>query len=186
MVAKEVKRLRTAVKASEEELRELKRRLGTREEVKHLYIIDVHLMILRDRSFLAKMIGLIREMFVNAEWAVRMTIDKYREIFEKMEEEYLRERFNDVRYVGQMILRNLAGKKQETVFRPEEKIIVIATDLSPADTAQMMIDKVLGFATDIGSRDIPYGHCGAIHRNPRCRGFGKDHPGGTNEQRYHH
>ena len=152
MVAKEVKRLRNAVKASEEELRDLKRRLATMEEVKHLYIIDVHLMILRDRSFLSKMIVQIREAFVNAEWAVRMIIDKYREIFEKMEDEYLRERFNDIRYVGQMILRNLAGKKQEAVFRPEEKIIVIATDLSPADTARMMIDKVLGFATDIGSK----------------------------------
>lgn len=152
MVAKEVKRLRAAVKASEEELRELKRRLGAMEEVKHLNIIDMHLMILRDRSLIAKMIGQIREVAVNAEWAVRITIDKYREIFEKMEDDYLRERFSDVRYVGQMILRNLAGKKQEKIFRPEEKIIVIATDLSPADTAQMMIDKVLGFATDIGSR----------------------------------
>ncbi len=152
MVTKEVKRLRLAVKASEEELRVLKRRLGEMEEVKHLYIIDVHLMILRDRSFINHIVQQIREMSVNAEWAVRVTIDKYREIFDKMEDEYLRERFSDVRYVGHMILRNLAGKKQETIFHPAEKVIVIATDLSPADTAQMMIDKVLGFATDIGSR----------------------------------
>jgi phosphoenolpyruvate-protein phosphotransferase (PTS system enzyme I) len=152
MVTKEVKRLRSAVKVSEEELRELKRRLGEMEEVKHLYIIDVHLMILRDRSFIDHIVQQIREMSVNAEWAVRVTIDKYREIFDKMEDAYLRERFSDVRYVGHMILRNLAGKKQTKIFHPEEKVIVIATDLSPADTAQMMIDKVLGFATDIGSR----------------------------------
>jgi phosphotransferase system enzyme I (PtsI) len=152
LVAKEERRLRKAVKAAEEDLRALKRRLGEREEVKHLYIIDVHLMILRDRSFIGQILQHIREMSVNAEWAVRMTIDKYREIFDKMEDDYLRDRFSDVRYVGQMILRNLAGKKQEAVFRPEEKVIVIAADLSPADTAQMMIDKVLGFATDMGSR----------------------------------
>jgi len=152
MITKEEKRLRKAVKTSEEGLRELKRRLGEREGVKHLYIIDVHLMILRDRAFIQHILQQIREMSVNAEWAVRMTIDAYREIFEKMEDEYLRERFSDVRYVGQMILRNLVGKKQETLFQPEEKVIVIAADLSPADTAQMMIDKVLGFATDVGSR----------------------------------
>ena len=152
MVAKEIKRLRTALKASEEELRELKRRLGNSEAVKHLYIIDVHMMILRDRSFIQRIIQLIREMSVNAEWAVHVTIDKYREVFENMDDQYLRERFSDVRYVGHLILRNLAGKKQEKIFHPEEQVIVIATDLSPADTAQMMIDKVLGFATDIGSR----------------------------------
>ncbi|MDQ5985323.1 MAG: Phosphoenolpyruvate-protein phosphotransferase [Syntrophus sp. SKADARSKE-3] len=152
MVAKEVRRLRVALRASEEQLRELKHRLGDMEEVKHLYIIDVHLMILRDRSFINHIIKQIRDMSVNAEWAVRVTIDKYREIFDKMEDAYLRERFSDVRYVGHMILRNLAGKKPEKIFPPKEKVIVIATDLSPADTAQMMIDKVLGFATDIGSR----------------------------------
>jgi len=152
MIAKEVKRLRLAVKASEDDLRELKRRLGETEAVKHLYIIDVHLMILRDRSLINHIVQQIREMSVNAEWAVRVTIDKYREIFDKMEDAYLRERFSDVRYVGHLILRNLAGKKSEKIFQPEEQVIVIATDLSPADTAQMMIDKVLGFATDIGSR----------------------------------
>jgi phosphoenolpyruvate-protein phosphotransferase (PTS system enzyme I) len=152
MVEKEVKRLRLAVRAAEEKLRELKRRLGEMEEVKHLYIIDVHLMILRDRSLLQKMIQQIREMSVNAEWAVRMTIDKYKEVFDKIEDEYLRERFSDVRYVGRMIQRYLTGGSQEPVFHPEKQVIVIATDLSPADTAQMMIDKVLGFATDIGSR----------------------------------
>ena len=116
MIAKEVRRLRVAVRASEEELRELKRRMGDTEVVKHLYIIDVHLMILRDRSFINHIIKQIQDMSVNAEWAVRVTIDKYREIFDKMEDEYLRERFSDVRYVGHMILRNLAGKNRKRSF----------------------------------------------------------------------
>ena len=151
MIAKDIRRLRAAVKASEEELLRLKHRLAEMEEVKHFYIIDVHLMILRDRSFIDHIIGQIREMSANAEWAVRVTTEKYREVFDRMEDDYLRERFSDVRYVGSMILRNLAGKPRP-VFQPEEKVIVISPDLSPADTAQMMIDKVLGFATDSGSR----------------------------------
>ncbi|MCX7634329.1 MAG: PEP-utilizing enzyme, partial [Syntrophales bacterium] len=151
-IAAEVRRLRAAIRMAEAQLRELKRHLGEVEGVKPLYIIDVHLMLLRDRSFINSMVQQIRDLGINAEWSVRLVVDKYREIFEKMDNEYLRERFNDVRYAGQMILRNLAGGERGGIPSMGENVIVIAVDLSPADTAQIKIDKVLGFATDIGSR----------------------------------
>ena len=81
-----------------------------------------------------------------------MTIDKYRDIFEKMEEDYLRGRISDIQFVGQGILRNLAGKKRETAPEIGEAVILVAKELSPADTAQMKIDKFLGFATDFGGK----------------------------------
>ncbi|MCX7983219.1 MAG: phosphoenolpyruvate--protein phosphotransferase [Syntrophales bacterium] len=152
MVEKEVRRFRRAVRAAEMELKGLAKRLKTIDEPTPVYIINVHLMILRDRSFVEGVIRRIREEAVNAEWAVRVTVDYFRRIFERMENEYLRERFNDIRYVGQLVLRHLEGKVNKAVFQPEERVIVIASDLSPADTAQMMVDHVLGFATDIGSR----------------------------------
>ena len=152
LVKQEIKRFREALRASERQLREIKSRLTEVAGMEPLYIMDVHIMILKDRSFIANVIQRIREMSVNAEWAVRLTIDRYRDIFMKMEDEYLRDRFNDIRYVGQMILRNLAGHRQEKISTLGEGVIVIAADLSPADTAQMMIDKVLGFATDMGSK----------------------------------
>jgi phosphoenolpyruvate-protein phosphotransferase (PTS system enzyme I) len=152
LVTKEVKRFRDALRASEAQLREVKSRLSEVAGLEPLHIMDVHIMLLKDRSFVRNVVRLIKEMSVNAEWAVSMTIDKYRELFEKMEDEYLRDRFSDIRYVGQMILRHLAGRRQETISPLGERVIVIASDLSPADTAQMMIDKVLGFATDIGSK----------------------------------
>ncbi|MBN2439611.1 MAG: phosphoenolpyruvate--protein phosphotransferase, partial [Deltaproteobacteria bacterium] len=116
-----------------------------------LYIIDVHIMIMRDRKFIDLTLQNIREMCVNAEWAVRMTVDKYREIFDRMEDDYLRGRISDIQYAGQRILANLVGKKRAAIDL-EEGIVIIATDLSPADTAQLKIDKVLGFATDIGGK----------------------------------
>ena len=152
LVKQEIKRFREALRASERQLKEIKSRLTEVAGMEPLYIMDVHIMILKDRSFIANVIQRIREMSVNAEWAVRLTIDRYRDIFMKMEDEYLRDRFNDIRYVGQMILRNLAGHRQEKISTLGEGVIVIAADLSPADTAQMMIDKVLGFATDMGSK----------------------------------
>jgi len=152
LITQEIKRFREALRSSERQLKEIKNRLTEVAGLEPLYIMDVHIMILKDRSFIANVVQRIREMSVNAEWAVRLTIDKYRDIFMKMEDEYLRDRFNDIRYVGQMILRNLAGHRQEKISPLGEGVIVIAADLSPADTAQMMIDKVMGFATDMGSK----------------------------------
>ncbi|HBH87133.1 MAG TPA: phosphoenolpyruvate--protein phosphotransferase [Syntrophaceae bacterium] len=152
LVAKEIKRFRAALKESEKQLLEVKNRLFELAGREPLYIIDVHIMILKDRMFINHTVQYIRNMLVNAEWAMKMTIDRYREIFEKVEDEYLKGRVSDVRYVGQRILRNLSGGKKEDIPKIDGKDIIIAVDLSPADTAQMMINKVQGFATDMGGK----------------------------------
>lgn len=152
-IAKEIKRFRNALKESKNQLREVKQKLGELAGREALYIIDVHLMILKDRMFVSRTINYIKELGVNAEWALGLTIDRYREIFEKVDDDYLKGRISDIRYVGQRVLRNLSGKEQETIPQNLRKRgIIIAVDLSPADTAQMMIDKVLGFATEMGGK----------------------------------
>ncbi len=151
-VAKEIKRFRAALKESEKQLLEVKNRLFELAGREPLYIIDVHIMILKDRMFINHTVQYIRNMLVNAEWAMKMTIDRYREIFEKVEDEYLKGRVSDIRYVGQRILRNLSGGKKEDIPKIDGEDIIIAIDLSPADTAQMMINKVQGFATDMGGK----------------------------------
>lgn len=152
LVSKEIKRFRTALKESEKQLLEIKSNLSKMAGRDPLYIIDVHIMILKDRRFINHTIRNIRQMSVNAEWAIRMTIDRYREIFEKVDDEYLRGRISDVRYVGQMISRNLVGERKDDIAEIGEKGIFIAKDLSPADTARMMINKVTAFATDMGGK----------------------------------
>ena len=152
LVTKEIKRFRKALRESEKQLLELKKKLGDLGGgMEPLYIIDVHIMILRDRKFIDLTLQNIREMCVNAEWAVRMTVAKYREIFDRMEDPYLRGRIRDILYAEQRILANLGGKKR-AVIDMGEGVVIIAADISPADTAQMKIDKVLGFATDVGGK----------------------------------
>ena len=152
LVAREIRRLRTALKESKKQLIEIKDKLSHLKVTEPLYIIDVHIMILNDRKFISHTLRYMRKMGVNAEWAVRMTIDKYREIFDKFDDEYLKGRFSDIRYVGQMILRNLGGERRPAISDMGEGVIIISSDLSPADTAQMKIENVLGFATDIGGK----------------------------------
>ncbi|MBU2252427.1 MAG: phosphoenolpyruvate--protein phosphotransferase, partial [Proteobacteria bacterium] len=101
LIAGEIRRFRKALRESEKQLIELKNQLSDLGGgMQPLYIIDIHIMILRDRKFIDRTIRNIREMSVNAEWAVRMTIDKYREIFDKMEDDYLRGRISDIQYAG--------------------------------------------------------------------------------------
>lgn len=152
LISKEISRLRLALRESEKQLQEIKNKLKDMGGDEPSYIIDVHIMILRDKMFVNHTIDHIRDMRVNAEWALRMTVDQYKKLFDKVEDDYLRGRFSDIQYVGQLVIRNLSGGKHETITDINEGVIVIASDLSPADTAQMVIHKVLGFATDAGGR----------------------------------
>jgi phosphotransferase system enzyme I (PtsI) len=152
LVNKEIKRFKAALKESEKQLLKVKNKLFELAGREPMYIIDVHIMILKDKMFINHTVQYIRDMLINAEWALKMTIDRYREIFEKVEDEYLKSRVSDIHFVGQRVLRNLSGGRQEEVPKIDGKDIIIAIDLSPADTAQMMINKVQGFATDMGGK----------------------------------
>jgi phosphoenolpyruvate-protein phosphotransferase (PTS system enzyme I) len=152
LISKEINRLRLALRESEKQLQDIKNKLQDLGGDEPSYIIDVHIMILRDKMFVNHTIDHIRDMRVNAEWALRMTVDQYKKLFEKVEDDYLRGRFSDIQYVGQLVIRNLSGGKHEVISDINKGVIVIASDLSPADTAQMLIHKVLGFATDMGGR----------------------------------
>jgi len=82
LIGEEVQRFQKALRESERQLLDLKSKLSDLGGgMDPLYIIDVHIMILKDRKFVEQTIQNIREMSVNAEWAVRMTVDKYRDIF---------------------------------------------------------------------------------------------------------
>lgn len=152
LIAKEISRLRNALRESEKQLQDIKNKLQDMGGEEPSFIIDVHIMMLKDKMFINHTVDHIRNMRVNAEWALRMTMDQYKKLFDKVEDDYIRGRFTDIQYVGQLVIRNLTGGNHKMISDINEGVVVIASDLSPADTAQMMIHKVLGFATDIGGR----------------------------------
>lgn len=151
-IPEEIQRFKKSLKDSEIQLLEIQENLKKSRVTEPLYIIDVHILILKDKKFSSRTIKYIRRLGINAEWAVRLTLDYYKQIFAGVGDAYIRDRISDVQYVGQRILRNLSGEKREIIVEIGGEVIVIAPDLSPADTAQMKMDKVIGFATDIGGR----------------------------------
>ena len=151
-VPQEILRFKKALKESENQLLEIQKNLKKTRVTEPLYVIDVHVLILKDKKFTNRTIKYIQRLRINAEWAVRLTLDRYEQIFEKVEDNYIRGRISDIQNVCQRILGNLSGEKKGTVWGTDEKVIVVAQDISPANTVQMKLDKVIGFATDAGGR----------------------------------
>ena len=153
LIPKEILRFKKALKESENQLLDIQKNLKKAKVTEPLYVIDVHILILKDKKFTNRTIKYIRESGVNSEWALRMTLDHYKQIFEGVEDAYISSRVSDVQYVVQRVLRNLYGKKQENAWEAgQDGVIIVSQDLSPADTAQMKLDKIIGFATDSGGR----------------------------------
>ncbi|MFA7465718.1 MAG: phosphoenolpyruvate-utilizing N-terminal domain-containing protein, partial [Syntrophales bacterium] len=150
--SEEARRFRKAIRESKNQLLSIRKALTEEQGLDPLFILDIHMMMLKDRSLIHNTLQNIREKGVNAEWALRMTVDRYRQAFNKIEDSYLKERISDVEYVEQRLLRNLVGKKKETISEIQDNVIIISRDLSPADTVQMKMERILGFATDIGGK----------------------------------
>ena len=113
-------------------------------------ILEVHRAMLRDPSLVDESRRLVREERVNVEWAVKRTIRKIKGAFSE-DDEFFRERRSDVDYVGERIVKNLLGQGVDVVETPPPGSIVVARDLSPADTAILFHDrKVAGLVTDAG------------------------------------
>jgi phosphotransferase system enzyme I (PtsI) len=151
-VEEEVKRFLSAIQESQNQLTEIKEKILDPEVRKHSFILDVHSMILNDEMLLQDTVDTIRKKKVNAEWALDLTLEKLDTAFKAIEDEYLRERNSDLHYVASRIFRNLLGKKHDDIAKIKGKVIVVAHDLSPADTLQMNLEHVAGFITDIGGK----------------------------------
>jgi phosphotransferase system enzyme I (PtsI) len=151
-VAAEVRAFREAVELSRRQLEEVKAGVADRRLAEHLYIIDTHLLILEDELLIGDTVALIEQELINAEGALKRTLGKFRAIFDAIEDEYLRERRSDIDSVGERLLRNLKGVTPQPLHGIERKVIVVAHDLSPADTMQIDKERVIGFVTDLGGR----------------------------------
>ncbi len=151
-VDEEIERFHRAIEEARGQLREIKEKILDPQVREHAFILDVHLMILDDQMLIQNTVENIRKKKINSEWALDLTLEKLDQAFKAIEDEYLRERRNDLHYVAARIFRNLMGKKHDDITKIKGKVIVVAHDLSPADTLQMQLNQVAGFVTDIGGR----------------------------------
>ncbi len=149
-IKRELKRFRTAISKTKREIKKIKSNIDRTINKDVLFILDAHIMLLEDKTFLKRCINTIKREKINAEWAIEKVIKEIKKSFEKISDEYIRERWQDVEHVFTRVLKNF----QKINFRrkmPSEGII-IASDLSPADTAQFRKDYIFGIGTDMGTK----------------------------------
>ncbi len=150
-LSEEVERFEEALRVVEKEMLSLKN--GMAEKLNDLsFILDSHLMILKDSMLRDSTIRAILQEKINAEWALKKSLEKIRAVFEQIDDEYISNRISDVENVTERILRTLSGKSQQSLSEIDRRVIIVAHDLSPADTTELNIGRVMGFITDVGGR----------------------------------
>lgn len=150
--AAELERLESAIVASEKQFAELRRRAVESNLGEVEMLLEAHALVLRDESLRTATRDRILNDGQNAEWALKDTVRKVKQIFDGLDEDYFRERRSDVDLVGDRLLRNLVGAEVELLNNLSEDAIVVAYDLSPGDTVALARFAAKAFVTETGGR----------------------------------
>ncbi len=149
----EVNRLEKALVQTRHQILEVQRKVSQGMGAQEGSIFDAHLLVLEDRTLLDEVVRVIYEEKCNAEYAFQVVAERYATTLSAIEDEYLRERAADMRDVTARVLNNLLGYEEESDLRNlKEPCVIVSHDLTPSNTAQLDKRKVLGFATNVGSK----------------------------------
>lgn len=149
---KEITRFRESLVAAKSQVEAIRDHAKEKMGDDKAAIFDAHLLILNDPEIVNPIEEKIKNEKVNAETAVQETTDMFIQIFEQMDNEYMRERAADIRDVRKRIMAELLNVTIPNPSLISEEVIIVAEDLTPSDTAQLNRQFVKGFTTDIGGR----------------------------------
>ena len=159
----EIKRFKKALALANKQLHDIKKKIAKNTADDIVVFIDTHLLMLEDPAFDEGTITNIKEHSCNAEWALQMQGERLVQVFDEMEDPYLRTRKDDVLHVVKRIQIALAGNKENNdsaaLYRGK---IIVTDDLTPADTIMMQHQKIAGFITEFGG---PLSHTAILARN---------------------
>ena len=159
-LSNEVNRFKTAVKIAKDELLKIVEK--SPEELQNAHILETHMALLKDKMLYGRTIETIKKESVNAEWALKKVVSNLIEVFQTMTDPYLKERSADVVQVADSIMHNLVGTKKVNIAAIDKRVILVAQDLTPAETSQINLERVMGFITDHGGKAS---HTGIVARS---------------------
>ena len=163
-LAGEVARFEAAVKATRKQLEQLRSAIPENAPTELGAFISLHLMLLGDVTLSREPADILQEQAINAEWALKIQTDRLSQQFDEIDDEYLRQRKQDMLQVVERIQKNLAGQSTELNLDANllDDTILIAHDLSAADTLFFKDQRIEGFVTDIGG---PTSHTAILGRS---------------------
>jgi len=150
LVPQEIERLRSAFDKALQGLENIRDRIP-QEHREHAAIIDTHIMILKDPKLRSSTEHYIKEMRLNAEWALEKGIAEVENAFEAIEDEYFKARVQEVRLLSQRVMSHLLGN-HDFVKPIASRVILVAHDLTPADTVELDVSKTMAFVTAQGGK----------------------------------
>lgn len=151
-VEQEVSRFLAGRAKASEQLEAIKTKAGETFGEEKEAIFEGHIMLLEDEELEQEIIALIKDDLASADAAAYTVIEGQAKALEELDDEYLKERAADVRDIGKRLLQNILGIPIVDLGSIQDEVILVATDLTPSETAQLNLDKVLGFITDLGGR----------------------------------
>jgi len=165
LIDKEIQRFEEALTSARQQLRAIKEHIPKTTDVDIAAFIDTHLLMTEDTALTLEPMRLIRELTCNAEWALKLQRDALVTVFEEMDDPYLRTRKDDVDYVVNRIQRILLKRtplRHEVADNRLSGYIILANDLTPADTVLMQHHGIAAFATEYGG---PTSHTAILARS---------------------
>ncbi|QGY30084.1 phosphoenolpyruvate-protein phosphotransferase PtsI [Pantoea cypripedii] len=151
-VEQEVQRFLDGRSKAASQLEAIKIKAGETFGEEKAAIFEGHIMLLEDEELEQEIIDLIKKDHATADAAAHSVIEGQAKALEELDDEYLKERAADVRDIGKRLLQNILGLHIVDLSAIEEESILVAKDLTPSETAQLNLKKVLGFITDLGGR----------------------------------
>ena len=165
LIDEEIKRFENALANARQQLRVIRERIPEATSADIEAFIDTHLLMLDDAALTEEPMRLIKELSCNAEWVLKLQRDALVSVFDEMDDAYLRTRKDDVDYVVNRIQRILLNQTPLQHEKPDQRLtgyIVLANDLTPADTVLMQHHGIAAFATESGG---PTSHTAILARS---------------------
>jgi len=169
-VEKEIERFRDAIEKTKVQMSDIKKRAQKIAD-KYAVILDTYTLLLDDDILVNDTIESIRKNKTNAEWTLNQTLQNFLNLFDNINDDYLKGKKDDLDLLVQAILRNLIGHSQETLSDIQEPVIIVTHSLSPSDTLSMPRNFIKGLATETGGKTSHVGIFAAALGIPAVTGI---------------
>ncbi len=151
-IAGEIGRFETALIQTRAQILDMQQQIAEAIGAKDAGIFDAHLLVVEDRTLIDEVLRKLESDLCNVEFVFQEVATHYANTLSKIDDPYLRERALDIQDVTRRVVRNLQGKAPKAFLGLKDPHILVAHNITPSDTATMNREKVLGLATDLGSR----------------------------------
>ena len=162
LIDEEIERFVQAIESARQQLQHIREHVPAGAPPETVSFIDTHVLILDDNMLCKEPIETIRKEQVNAEWALKLQAEILTGMFEQIDDPYIRNKKTDVTHIVDRVVRILLGEETRVHTDISAGQIIVASDLTPADTVMLKHNRIRGFITNLGG---PISHTAIIARS---------------------